>query len=235
MKEDITEKRHHKRYLVEGMDISGTLMFAANVSVINISISGISLKADRRLELGREYTIKLKDRERIVTVKGQVMWSSLTGSKPGPHGEMVPVYSAGLKFTDVLNDRISEIVSFIEGHLKGEEHRLTGLRFNITKLSAAVLHFPSHYVVKKISAGGMLIESNEALDAESRFPMELAIPEEQPVAFTGRVASCSAVNNKGVEHYEIGIEFISMDDEDRKKVDALIKLLNAMDQRSPSL
>jgi Tfp pilus assembly protein PilZ len=229
------DKRRHKRFIVEGMDINGKLMFTTDVSVINISISGLSIKADRRLDIGREYTLKLEDHERIVTVKGTVVWSSLIGNHEGPHGEMMPVYSAGLKFTDVLNDRITEIINFIEGHVHESEHRLSGIRFNIAKPEKAVIHFPTHYTVKRISAGGMLIESDDSLVVESRFPMELTLPEEKPISFTGRVASCALVKIRGLEHYDVGIEFLEMDQAGRKKLEELIALLNSLDKPSPLL
>ncbi len=123
----------------------------------------------------------------------------------------------------------------IEGHVQGPEHRLTGLRFNISKPGKAVLHFPSHYSVDKISSGGMLIESNEALEVESRFPMELTIPDEEPISFTGRVASCVLVTGKGVEHFDIGIQFLEMSEADKNKVEEFIALLKAMDRPSPSV
>ena len=227
------DKRMHKRFIVEGMDINGKLMFTSEVSVINISISGISIKADRRLDIGKEYTLKLQEQNRVLTVKGIVVWSTLVENRADHHGDLVPVYNAGMKFIDVLNDRINEILQFIESHLKGDEHRLTGLRFNISKPVKAVLQFPSHYLVSKISSGGMLIESNEALEVESRFPMELTMPEEETISFTGRVASCALIKGKGVEHFDIGIEFLEMNQTGRNKVEEFIAFLNSMDKPSP--
>lgn len=229
-------KRRYKRFIVEGMDINGRLMFTTDVSVLNISLSGISIKADRRLEIGREYTLKLEDHDQVVTVKGTVIWSSLIGNREGQHGEMVPVYNAGLKFTNVLNDRISEIINFIEGHVHESDHRVSGIRFKIAKKpERAVIQFPSNYTVKRISIGGMLIESNESLEVESRFPMELTMPEEQPISFNGRVASCTLVKIENVEQYDIGIEFLDMNQAGRKKLEELIALLNSMDNPSPLL
>lgn len=231
----MSDQRHHKRFIVEGMEINGKMLFATEVFVLNVSISGMSFKADRRLDIGKEYTIRLQDHDRTIAVKGVVVWSSLVGTKEGHDGDSIPVYSAGMKFTNVLNERINEIIGFIEsherrGHDQGPGHRLSGLRFTITNPNRAVLQFPSHYLVKKISAGGMLIESDQELTREERFPMELSIPEEEPIGFTGRVASCLAVNIKGIEHFDIGIEFIEMAVHHRKKLHDFIALLNSMNK-----
>jgi hypothetical protein len=229
----MSEHRHHKRFVVEGMEINGKMLFATEVFVLDVSISGMSFKADRRLDIGKEYTLRLQDHDRAIAVKGVVVWSRLVGSKEGCDGDSIPVYAAGMKFTNVLSESISEIISFIEsherqGHDQGPGQRLSGIRFAITNPGRAVLQFPSHYLVKKISAGGMLIESDQALVQEERFPMELSVPEEETITFTGRVASCLAVSVKGVEHFDIGIEFIEMAVHHRKKLHDFISMLNAM-------
>lgn len=231
----MNDKRNHKRFIVEGMEINGKMLFATEVFVQNVSISGMSFKADRRLDIGKEYTIRLQDHGQVLAIRGMVVWSSLVGNKAGHDGDSIPVYAAGMKFTDVLNERINEIIRFIESHERrgqdpGPGHRLSGLRFAITNPGKAVLQFPSHYLVKKISAGGMLIESDQALAPEERFPMELSIPEEETLSFIGRVASCNAISVKGVEHFNIGIEFIEMSVPYRKKLHEFITLLTDMSQ-----
>lgn len=228
-------KRHHKRFIVEGMEINGKMLFATEVIVLNVSVTGMSFKADRRLNIGKEYTVRVHSHDRIIAVNGVVVWSSLVGNKQGRDGDSIPVYAAGMKFTNVLNQRVSEIISFIEsherhGHDQEAEQRLSGVRFEITDPGRAVLQFPSLYRVKKISAGGMLIESDQALAQEEIFPMELSIPDEEAVSFTGRVASCIKMNIKGVEHFDIGIEFIEMAADHRKKLDDFIAMLNTLNK-----
>jgi hypothetical protein len=229
------EQRHHKRFIVEGMEINGKMLFATEVFVLNVSISGMSFKADRRLDIGREYTLRLQDHDRTIAVKGVVVWSSLVGNKPGHDGDSIPVYAAGMKFVNVLDEKITEIMGFIGSHERhGQDqcsgNRLSGVRFAITNPGRAVLQFPSHYLVKKIGAGGMLIESDQSLAVEERFPMELSIPEEETISFTGRVASCLTVSVKGVDHFDIGIEFIEMAVHHRKKLHGFITLLNTMNK-----
>lgn len=226
----MNENRRHKRFFVEGMEINGKMMFATEVSVLNISISGMSVKADRRLDIGKEYTVKLQDHHRAISVKGVVVWSTLVGCK-GIHGDdMAPVYEAGMKFKDVLSGRIEDMIGFIGENVGGPEHRFGGLRFSIKDPGRAVLQFPSSYFVKKISAGGMLIEGKEALEVEQRLPMELSMPGGPPIGFTGRVASCAGAGERGIEHFDIGIEFAEMGDQARKQLLHFIGTLNAKDK-----
>lgn len=229
----MSNMRHHKRFIVEGMEINGKMLFATEVIVLNVSVTGMSFKADRRLNIGKEYTVRVQNHDRIIAVQGLVVWSRLVGNKPGRDGDSIPVYAAGMKFTNVLNKRVSEIISFIESHERqgqdeGPGHRLSGLRFVITDPGRAVLQYPFLYRVKKISAGGMLIESDQALAQEENFPMELSIPDEGVISFTGRVASCIRTGVSGAEHFDIGIEFIEMAVHLRKKLDDFIGKLNTM-------
>ncbi|MCL5422550.1 MAG: PilZ domain-containing protein [Nitrospirae bacterium] len=61
------------------MDINGKMLFTSEVKPIDVSIGGICLKADRRFEIGREYTLKLEYDDKILSVNGSVVWSVLSG------------------------------------------------------------------------------------------------------------------------------------------------------------
>ena len=223
------ESRRYKRFIVEDMDVTGKMMFATDVKIIDLSIGGVSLKADRRLNIGSEYTLKMEDKDSTISLKGTVVWSSISENKQGPKGEVIPIYTAGLKFTNVLNEGLLELINFIEGHKKGNEQRLIGLRFMINTPDKAILNFPETYKVKKISLSGMLIESIQALEPEKRLPMEISISEDKPVRFLGRVVSCDQISDRERECYEIGIEFIDMSENNKERLMEFILLLNNMD------
>jgi len=44
---------------MEVVDITGKMMFADEVNIIDISVGCFSLKADRRLNIGHEYALKM--------------------------------------------------------------------------------------------------------------------------------------------------------------------------------
>ena len=222
------EKRQRKRFVVEDMEIHGKMVFATEVRVLNISVSGISVKADRRLDIGKDYTLKLVEGDKEMSLKGTVVWSSISGSREGLRGEAVPLYTAGLKFSNLVTDKMTELGQFIGMHLNGDDHRLGGLRVAVLGQERAVLDYPSQYRVKKLSLSGMQIESTQAIRPEARFPMEMSLPEEGPIRFTGRVTSCRLVRDEGADHYDIGIAFMNMTEKDIDRLKEFISLLLRM-------
>ena len=53
------ENRRYKRFSVDIFGINGKMMFANEVEIQDISIGGISIRVDRRLNMGSEYTLKV--------------------------------------------------------------------------------------------------------------------------------------------------------------------------------
>lgn len=224
------ERRRYKRLSVEG--IHGSILFSSEVGIINISVGGAAIETTRRLNIGAEYTLKLEDRGRAVALKGIVVWAVLAEGKKGPRGEVVPVYRAGVEFTETLTGKSLELVEFIESHKKGLDERLSGLRFKINAPEHAVLRVPLSYNVRKLSLGGMLMESSQALTAGEMFPMEIYLNDGKVITFTGRVASCIEVpiaraNVPGGSHgvYHIGIEFMDMSEACRHNLSDYISSL----------
>lgn len=74
------ERRRHKRFSVDILEISGKMVLARYVKILDISIGGVSFKADRRLHIGHEYTLKILGKGKELSVKGIVMRSLLSES-----------------------------------------------------------------------------------------------------------------------------------------------------------
>ena len=234
------DRRRHKRFRVDIMDIHGKILFASNITILNISIGGILLKADRRLNIGRDYILKLESKGHYLTLKGKIVRSTLSDSQRDSHGDIVPIYTSGLQFIDLSTEKVNEIATFIQAHVIDYEsveenlldvYKLSGLRlyvrFHIENPEKSTIHFHDSYTVKKISLSGMLIESGEELDKEENIPMELSIPGAQTISLTGRVVSCKVILNTHPEVYEIGLEFVDISDEDRA---VIIHFLNTLPQ-----
>ena len=110
----MADRRQFERFSVNILDMNGKMMFARNVKVVNISMGGISFKADRRLNIGRNYTIKLENRDQVLTMEGSVVSSVLSESQKDPAGDVIPVYTAGMKFTKVSDEsRLKEIIDSV--------------------------------------------------------------------------------------------------------------------------
>jgi hypothetical protein len=214
------EKRRHPRFSVEGLQ--GTVMFSTGVEIVNMSLGGAALRADMRLNIGREYVLRLDVEGEALAVKGVVVWSTLSGLRRNEAGEMVSQYSAGLRFRDVLSDQLTRLLGFIDQNKVNPEKRLVGLRFRIAASGKAVIDAAQSYDVQLISLSGMLIRTDQDLAIEGLHPMELTPPDEVPIHFTGRVASSIEIHEDGPPYHEVGIEFVEMGPNDRARLDAYV-------------
>jgi hypothetical protein len=108
------EKRRYERFTVNSHDLQSSMVLASHVQVLDISEGGISLKADLRLNIGRQYTLTIKSNHNASTVKGIIVWSSLVDHKEDSAGNSVPIYEAGLQFTHVSREAIDEIIGALQ-------------------------------------------------------------------------------------------------------------------------
>ncbi|HET6514055.1 MAG TPA: PilZ domain-containing protein [Thermodesulfovibrionales bacterium] len=218
------EKRTHRRFNVSALGVNGTVMLANHVEVRDLSIGGISLKADRKMNISNEYMLSLGDRDRI-TAKGAVMWCTLSELK-GPGPQFIPIYSAGLRFTDIVKERIIEFVRSIENHLEESYGGETGKRYEVRlrgyEHKRAVLTAQGACRLKALSPGGMVVETDHSLQIGERFLIEIISWQGDHVSLTGRIASCVVAKNQ----CDVGVKFIEMRDEARRKLDRIRDVMN---------
>jgi len=233
------ERRRYKRFIVDILDINSSMIFAKNVKIHDISLGGVALRVDKRLNIGSEYGMKIEGKGKVLSLKGIVIWSFLSESLIDTYGNAIPVYRAGLQFTNVTNDMKSEIESFIDDHKKdlGKQVDISSirgtrlhLRFKIEAPEKAILSFHESYKVKKIGLGGMLVESDHALETEHKFPMEIAFTEDKAIKFLGRVASCYEVKNRDTHRYHVGVEYLDISERNKVVLHEFVRLLDNMDQ-----
>jgi hypothetical protein len=232
------ERRRYKRFTIDIMEISGMMVLATYIKILDISIGGVSFKADRRLNIGREYTLKIEGRGKALTVKGAIVRATLTESMKDSRGNIVPIYSAGMKFTEVAEQKVEEIAAFIENNLKhvnkdvdiySSSGRRHYLRVYIEIPERSLLKFHESYRVKNISIGGMLIESEFPQEIEAVLPLEIFFTEDQSMKVSGRVVSCSRVQGRETACYDIGMEFLDMPEKARKTLHEFILSLDKKD------
>jgi PilZ domain len=220
------DNRRQPRFTVEG--VHGKLTFASEVEILNMSLSGVALRLDRRLNIGSEYALKLEVEDTTVSVQGTIVWAALDEVRKRPGGDEDAVYSAGMRFTDIVTPRLAHLLEFIDRNKLIPDKRLGGVRFSINASGKALLDVPQPYVVKVISLRGMLIEADHSLEKESRCPMEITLENGEPLVFDGRVAFREQVaEGEGPVLWHLGIEFVEMSIEDRIRLDAFIQSLSA--------
>jgi c-di-GMP-binding flagellar brake protein YcgR len=219
------------------MGISGRMTLARDVKILDISAGGVALKASRRLNIGCEYALKIEYDDKVLRVKGFVVWALIGDSIKDVSGNSVPVYTAGLRFIDVSEEKMREIRGFLKEHEEGiceqgvetyggvRQH----IRVHVKSPEQAILNFQENYQVKKLGLGGMLIESELKPDIEFRLPMEVTFTEDKTIKFVGRVASYHLVKDKDVERYDVGIEFLDMSEQDKTVLNEFVRLLENID------
>jgi len=233
-------RRRYKRYKADVMEMSGRLVLAKSLKIVDINIDRICLKTDKRLNINGEYSLKMKGKEKTLTVKGTVAWSLLSETAVDSYGNIIPIYKAGMKFVDVSKEKINEIVNFIEEHRRDIDKLIDLYSLGGRRLYMKIAienpekemwrNYQGSYKVKSLSFGGMLVESGHPLEIESRFPMKVkTLTENSYMKFLGRVASCLLIkDNDIIEHYDIGIEFIEMLQKDREILGELIGVIDTV-------
>ena len=94
------------------------------MSLNDIGLGGLSLSADRRLNIGGTYMLKLECQKKVVSVTCQVTWARLSGKKTLADGEAVPLYTAGMKFIGLTAECAANLMSLVE-RLGREKRRET--------------------------------------------------------------------------------------------------------------
>jgi hypothetical protein len=94
------ERRKHKRLMVKGNQ--KIIPHFLNTKIINISVGGIAIETTTRLEINKEYGLKINQRGNAFRLKGRVVWALLMRAEKKESGDIVPVYKAGMEFQQPL-------------------------------------------------------------------------------------------------------------------------------------
>jgi hypothetical protein len=117
------EKRQSPRYILDEKEIAVMIGSSDEVKVVDISTGGISFKTLERLDHDKQYAIQLNNNNRVLTLQGALKWISLNEYKKlGPsskhipifHKELLPIYTVGLQFTNLLGHTLDEVMQFVD-------------------------------------------------------------------------------------------------------------------------
>jgi len=95
------ERRKHKRLIVKGNQ--KIISHFLNTRIINISVSGVAIETTTRLEINKEYGLKINQRGNALRLKGRVVWAVLMRAEKKESGDIIPVYKAGMEFQQPLS------------------------------------------------------------------------------------------------------------------------------------
>jgi len=227
-----TGTRRYERFAVEDMALHAKTLFATEVELLDVSMTGACIVAKKSLKIGDQHLLRLQNEGTALTLQGVVVWVTLSGSVKNAREEAVPVCRAGVTFKNVSSDKLVKLKDFMrtfgvpDGEKVRDEYPPTALRFRIKANESAVLYYYKSSPVKKISLGGMLMEGYNGIKLEWRAPMALFLPNgNAPVKFRGRVASCIEIPGRRSKHYDIGVEFLDMPEDDRSRLSEFLHLL----------
>lgn len=118
---DSRQQRLNQRYALTDQSVHARMALASRVKILDISLGGLSLEADKRLNIGREYTLHIEYEGKKVAIKGSIMWSVLTESQGDNKGNAIPIYRAGMKFSHIPKDLSGMIDCIKQKHHEGEQ------------------------------------------------------------------------------------------------------------------
>ena len=227
--------RRHKRYRLDMIEVNGQLNLSAKVDILDISLSGIALKVDKRLDIGKEYLLKLREGGKALEVKRIVARAELSGIEQRGSGS-VSIYTTGLTFKEGSTARISDFLKPIARHNDSKEPDTADgrpdVRFHIEGPLDMVLSYPAEFTVKTISLSGMLIRAEHSLEVESKVPMTLSLQAGNAVTFTGRIAVCQRNDETEGKRYDLGVEFAGLTDPNIAMLKNFIDYIAEADVRS---
>lgn len=220
------EQRKNARFTVEGFGVNARTMFNTDVEIIDISIGGLSISCGRRLSIGSEYQFKFGHGDKDISVKGEVVWAKLTGSRKVPGDEVVPIYTFGIAFKDA-KDHAEELADFVAheiGEVRGR--RLREIKVKLHAAEKAILTHMENCVVVELSVGGMRMEMEDVPSVGTVLALEIVVSEdERAVKCSGRVVFTNAIPGRLHDRYSVGMEFMHMVDEDKERLKRFLLLL----------
>ncbi len=227
------DMRKHKRFKLDLIDLNSRISIVGKVEIIDISAGGVALKADRKLNIGKEHLLTLGYEGNQIAVKGTVVRSELSGIEERADGERATIYSAGILFKDESAGKIGEFLNSIGESRKAQvperiDWVYRDVKFSITTPSEKVLSLPSQFGVREISQNGIIIQTDRKLNIGSMVLMELSISSCEPASFMGKVVSCRATQNNANVKFDIGVEFSELTDRDRSLIKSFIECVKDM-------
>ena len=106
----MTDKRLHRRFGLELLEINGSLNMASRTEILDMSFGGIALRMDRRLSIGKDCVFTLENNGTSIDMVTTVVRCTLKGFEERPDGKRASIYTTGMKFDEGSTDRVADFV-----------------------------------------------------------------------------------------------------------------------------
>lgn len=165
------------------------------------------------MRIGRRLSFQLGRNGKVLDLSGTVQWCRLCRRQAPDTGEWAAVYEAGIAFDSVLTEQQGEILSLIgQTAVVTPERRFHG-RYAVDTGQTMTVESENELRVRRISLTGMLVESDSALEPESRVNVNVSLGE-APFHSVARVVTVEERSVKGARVVAMGLEFIETSADD---------------------
>lgn len=217
------ERRRSTRYAID--DATGSFQLVGDFRLIDISLNGVGIEGNLRLQKGQSYRGRLRWHGRTIEVRGRVAWTRLVGTTKAPGGnDVLPVYQAGIEFESPVTDPTSDVRHLIED---ATSFRPGDRLYGRYRADEAAVALDAQIRIRKVSRTGMLVESPTAVEIGTLVPFDLTFADQEFQA-AGRVITCDAVHEAEAEEptsYAIGVEFEKLDQHARETLRSVLETL----------
>ena len=113
-------RRRYKRLNIENLNVdgmNGKMALSNYIKIIDMSLDGLSIETDKKLNIGEEYLLHLAYEGRTSSIKGSIAWCTLERIENTNKGEAHHIYKSGMKLT-VSPDEMREFIRFISIRLR---------------------------------------------------------------------------------------------------------------------
>jgi len=215
------EKRRYPRFPTD--EVQGSFSYSVKANVDNLSLGGFAVRTSAQLQVGRRYNFRLGEGSASVQLEGEVKWCRLAGTEKLDTGDVVPVYSAGIAFEDILTTNAEQLHLFMEKNVILDlKQRIFG-RLKVESESEIDLQTESKFLVQQLSASGMLIITELPPKPESIVGLELQL-NDHSFECMGRVVYAAEVDLVEEElRYRVGIEFVQSSKDQLQILESFIR------------
>lgn len=142
----------------------GEVALSLNARVLDIGLAGLAIETDTRLTPPHSLGMRIGSSTGELDLSGYVVWCFFHGTASAPTGEQQPVYRAGIEFSDVLTQRATDLLRFLEAHaVVTMETRLFG-RFRLDETGPVAVHSKGPFQFVSVRDDALEIDASLGLE-----------------------------------------------------------------------
>jgi hypothetical protein len=168
----------------------GEIQVSLHAKVLDIGLAGLAIETGTRLTPQHSLGLRMGSNGGELALSGYVVWCFFHGTAAGPSGDQHPVYRAGIEFSDVLTQRATDLLRFLEAHaVVTMETRLFG-RFRLEEAGPVSLHSTAPFKVSAVRGDALEIESDLGLEPTVGAPILVSLPKDSETV-TARITEAA--------------------------------------------